>query len=38
LAPESDAAKAFAALAARVWEKIGGTTAERSRGPRIVID
>ncbi|HEY0424408.1 MAG TPA: Mrp/NBP35 family ATP-binding protein [Rhodopila sp.] len=38
LAPESDAAKAFAALAARVWEKIGGTTAERSHGPRIVID
>jgi ATP-binding protein involved in chromosome partitioning len=38
LAPESAAAKAYAALAARVWEKIGGTTSERSRGPRIVID
>jgi ATP-binding protein involved in chromosome partitioning len=37
-APESDAAKAYGALAARVWEKVSGTTAGRSSGPRIVID
>jgi ATP-binding protein involved in chromosome partitioning len=37
-APESDAAKAYGALAARVWEKVSGTTAARSSGPRIVID
>jgi ATP-binding protein involved in chromosome partitioning len=38
LAPESDAAKAYGALAARVWEKVSGTTVARSSGPRIVID
>jgi ATP-binding protein involved in chromosome partitioning len=37
-APESDAAKAYGALAARVWEKVSGTTVARSSGPRIVID
>ena len=38
LAPESDAAKAYARLAARVWEKVSGATVTRSSGPRIVID
>jgi ATP-binding protein involved in chromosome partitioning len=38
LAPESDAAKAYAKLAARVWEKVSGATAARGAGPRIVID
>jgi ATP-binding protein involved in chromosome partitioning len=38
LAPESDAAKAYGALAARVWEKVSGTSVARSSGPRIVID
>ncbi|HEY1410994.1 MAG TPA: Mrp/NBP35 family ATP-binding protein [Rhodopila sp.] len=37
-APESDAAKAYGALAARVWEKVTGATVVRSSGPRIVID
>jgi ATP-binding protein involved in chromosome partitioning len=37
-APDSDAAKAYGALAARVWEKVSGTTAARGSGPRIVID
>ena len=38
-APESDAAKAYGALAARVWEKVSGASATaRSSGPRIVID
>jgi ATP-binding protein involved in chromosome partitioning len=38
-APESDAAKAYGALAARIWEKVSGSTATaRSTGPRIVID
>jgi len=37
-APESDAAKAYAALAARVWEKVSGTAVARAGGPRIVID
>src|ERR1700710_892834 len=32
-APESDAAKAYGALAARVWEKVSGTTVGRSSGP-----
>ena len=36
--PESDAAKAYGALAARVWEKVSGTSAVRSSGPRIVIN
>lgn len=38
LAPESDAAKAYGILAARVWEKVSGATVVRSSGPRIVID
>jgi len=37
-APGSDAAKAYGALAARVWEKVSGTAVGRSSGPRIVID
>jgi ATP-binding protein involved in chromosome partitioning len=37
-APDSDAAKAYGALAARVWEKVTGTATARSSGPRIVID
>ncbi len=37
-APASDAAKAYGALAARVWEKVSGMTVARSSGPRIVID
>jgi ATP-binding protein involved in chromosome partitioning len=36
-APESDGAKAFAAVATRVWEKVSGATGARSSGPRIVI-
>ena len=38
LSPESDAAKAYGVLAARVWEKVSGATVARSSGPRIVID
>jgi ATP-binding protein involved in chromosome partitioning len=38
LAPDSDAAKAFGALAARVWEKVSGATVARGSGPRIVIE
>jgi ATP-binding protein involved in chromosome partitioning len=37
-APDSDAAKGYGALAARVWEKVSGATVVRSSGPRIVID
>lgn len=37
-APESDAAKAYGVLAARVWEKVSGATMGRGSGPRIVID
>ena len=37
-APDSAAAKAFAAIAARVWEKVSGATVARSSGPRIVIE
>jgi ATP-binding protein involved in chromosome partitioning len=37
-APDSDAAKAYGVLAARVWEKVSGATVTRSSGPRIVID
>ncbi|WP_428490017.1 Mrp/NBP35 family ATP-binding protein [Rhodopila sp.] len=37
-APESEAAKAYATLAARVWEKLSDATAARASGPRIVID
>ncbi len=35
--PDSDAARAYGTLAARVWEKISGSTVGRSSGPRIVI-
>jgi len=38
LAPESDAAMAYAKLATRVWEKVSGAPAARGAGPRIVID
>jgi len=37
-APDSAAAKAYDALARRVWEKVAGAAAGRSSGPRIVID
>jgi ATP-binding protein involved in chromosome partitioning len=37
-APDSDAAKAYGALAARVWQKVSGTTVGRSSGPRIVVN
>ncbi len=37
-APESDAAKAYGSLAARVWEKVSGSAAATRSGPRIVID
>ena len=36
-APDSDGAKAFGAIAARVWEKVSGATVARSSGPRIVM-
>ena len=37
-APESEAAKAFDALAARVWDKVSGATVARGSGPRIVVE
>ena len=37
-APESEGAKAFDALATRVWEKVSGATVARSSGPRIVVE
>jgi ATP-binding protein involved in chromosome partitioning len=37
-APDSDAAKAYGVLAARVWEKVTGAKAAGSGGPRIVIN
>jgi ATP-binding protein involved in chromosome partitioning len=37
-APESDAARAFASLAARVWEKVSGGAVARTSGPRIVVE
>ena len=37
-APDSDAAKAFAAVAERVWRKVSGAGAQRSSGPRIVVE
>ncbi len=37
-APNSDGAKAFAAVASRVWEKVAGMTVARSSGPRIVME
>jgi ATP-binding protein involved in chromosome partitioning len=37
-APDSEAGKAYAALAHRVWEKVSGATVARGTGPRIVMD
>jgi ATP-binding protein involved in chromosome partitioning len=37
-APESEGAKAFGAVAARVWEKVSGAAVARSSGPRIVME
>ncbi len=37
-APESAGAHAFAAIAARVWEKVSGAAMVRSSGPRIIIE
>ena len=37
-APDGDAAKAYGALAARVWDKVAGASVGRGSGPRIVID
>jgi ATP-binding protein involved in chromosome partitioning len=37
-APDSDAAKAYDALARRVWEKVSGAAVSQSSGPRIVIE
>jgi len=36
-APGSEGAKAYAALAQRVWEKVGGAPAGRGAGPRITM-
>jgi len=37
-APDSDGAKAFAAVADRVWGKVSGAPAARGSGPRIVVE
>ena len=37
-APDSPAAKAYDAIASRVWEKVSGVPASRRSGPKIVID
>ncbi|HUB43507.1 MAG TPA: Mrp/NBP35 family ATP-binding protein [Acetobacteraceae bacterium] len=37
-APESEAAKAFAAVASAVWEKLAGREAKQRSGPRIVVE
>jgi ATP-binding protein involved in chromosome partitioning len=37
-APDSDGAKAFAAVAQRVWDKVAGAPVARSSGPRISIE
>ncbi len=37
-APDSDAAKAYGTLAARVWEKVSGAAVSRRSGPKIVIN
>jgi ATP-binding protein involved in chromosome partitioning len=37
-APEGEAARAFAAIAERVWEKVSGAGVVRSSGPRIVVE
>lgn len=36
-APESEGAKAYDALARRVWEKVSGTAVARGAGPKIVM-
>jgi ATP-binding protein involved in chromosome partitioning len=36
-APDSDAAKAFGAIAHRVWAKVGGAAGTKPAGPRIVV-
>lgn len=37
-APESEAGRAFAAVAERVWARVSGMTIARSSGPRIVVE
>ena len=37
-APDSEAARAFAALAARVWDKVSDAGVARTSGPRIVVE
>jgi ATP-binding protein involved in chromosome partitioning len=37
-APDSEAGKAFATLADRVWDKVSGAGVVRSSGPRIVVE
>jgi ATP-binding protein involved in chromosome partitioning len=37
-APDSDGAKAFAAVADRVWAKVSGAAVTRGSGPRIVVE
>ena len=37
-APESEAAKAFAAVATAVWARLSGAGAARGAGPRIVVE
>src|ERR1700684_743447 len=37
-APDSEGAKAFAAVAARVWQRVSGMTVARASGPRIVVE
>ncbi len=37
-APQSDGAKAFAAVADTVWRKLSGAAVVRTSGPRIVVD
>ncbi len=37
-APDSVGAKAFSAVAARIWDKVAGAGAARGSGPRIVVE
>jgi ATP-binding protein involved in chromosome partitioning len=37
-APESEAGRAFAVVAERVWARVSGMTIARSSGPRIVVE
>jgi ATP-binding protein involved in chromosome partitioning len=37
-APESEAARAFAAVAAAVWAKLSGAGSAQRSGPRIVVE